>query len=186
LIEEVLKSMTNWSVVILRYFNPIGCHPSGIIGENPSNIPNNLFPYILKVSVGKLDELSIFGDDYSTEDGTCIRDYIHIEDLASAHVYSIIKLYNTGVYIYNVGTGKGYSVKEVVSTFERVNNIKIKHKFIDRRDGDLPSLYSDPLKIMIELAWNPEKNLYDMCRDGYNYIKNIYKEKEEPKDQMLP
>ena len=185
LIEEVLKSMTNWSVVILRYFNPIGCHSSGIIGENPSNIPNNLFPYILKVSIGELEELNIFGNDYPTEDGTGIRDYIHVEDLASAHVYSIIKLYNTGVYIYNVGTGKGYSVKEVVSTFERVNNIKIKHKFVERRDGDIPSLYSDPSKIMKELAWKPEKNLSDMCRDGYNYIINSYKEKEEPKDQKL-
>jgi UDP-glucose 4-epimerase len=186
LVEEILKSMKDWSVVILRYFNPIGCHPSGIIGENPSNIPNNLFPYILKVASGELNELCIFGNDYPTEDGTCIRDYIHVEDLVSAHVYSIIKLYNKGVYIYNVGTGKGYSVKDVVSTFEKVNNIEIKYKYVRRREGDLPVLYSDPSKIMRELAWKPEKNLSDMCRDGYNYIKNIYKVKEEPKDQMLP
>lgn len=186
LIEEILKSMKNWSVVILRYFNPIGCHPSGIIGENPSNIPNNLFPYILKVASGELNELCIFGNDYPTEDGTCIRDYIHVDDLVNAHVYSIIKLYNKGVYIYNVGTGNGYSVKDVVSTFEKVNNIKIKHKYVERREGDLPLLYSDPSKIMRDLAWKPEKNLSDMCKDGYNYIKNIYKVKGEPKDQMRP
>jgi len=186
MIEEVLKDLKNWSVVILRYFNPIGCHPSGIIGENPNNIPNNLFPYILKVASGELKELNIFGNDYPTVDGTCIRDYIHVEDLARAHVYTILKLYNTGLFIYNVGTGEGYTVKQIVDTFENANGIQIKHKFVNRRDGDLSILYSDPSKIMKELCWKPEKTISDMCKDGYNYVKNIYKEKGESKEQKQP
>jgi UDP-glucose 4-epimerase len=186
IIEEVLKDLNNWSVVILRYFNPIGCHSSGIIGEDPCNIPNNLFPYILKVASGELQELNIFGNDYPTIDGTCVRDYIHVEDLASAHVYAILKLYNTGKFIYNVGNGQGYTVKQILDTFESVNGIKLKHKFVARRDGDLAILYSDPSKIMRELCWKPEKTLSDMCIDGYNYIKNIYKEKGESKEQKQP
>jgi len=171
IIEEMLKDLVGWSIVILRYFNPIGCHPSGILGENPNNIPNNLFPYILKVASGEIKELQIFGNDYPTKDGTCIRDFIHVEDLATAHILSMKKLNEKKVYIYNVGTGIGYSVLDIINTFENVNEISLNKKFVERREGDIAILYSDPTKIKNELGWTPKKNIVDMCKDGYNYIK---------------
>lgn len=183
IIEEILKDLIDWNIVILRYFNPIGCHSSGIIGENPSNVPNNLFPYILKVANGSLPELNIFGVDYTTKDGSCIRDFIHVEDLANAHILSIQKLNDKGVHIYNVGTGKGYSVLEVLNTFEKVNSIKIKTKIDKRRSGDIPILYSDSSKITRELGWIPQKTLEDMCKDGYNFVK--HKEEYIDEDFLL-
>lgn len=171
IIEEILKDLVGWSIIILRYFNPIGCHYSGILGENPNNIPNNLFPYILKVSSGELKELQVYGNDYPTKDGTCIRDFIHVEDLATAHILSIQKLNDNELHIYNVGTGIGYSVLDIINTFENVNGITLNKKFVDRRDGDISILYSDPNKIKTELGWIPQKNIVDMCKDGYNYIK---------------
>jgi UDP-glucose 4-epimerase len=171
MIEEMLKDLTDWNIVILRYFNPIGCHSSGEIGENPKGIPNNLFPYILKVASGQLSELNIFGNDYPTNDGTPIRDYIHVEDLARAHISSIKKLEDEGLFIYNVGTGIGYSVLEVVNTFQKVNNIKIPLKFVNRREGDCVEIFADCKKIKEELDWETKYSLEDMCRDGYNFIK---------------
>jgi len=171
MIEEILKSLENWSIVILRYFNPIGCHSSGFLGEEPSNTPNNLFPYILKVAIGELNELKIYGNDYLTKDGSCVRDFIHVEDLANAHIASIKKLSENKVNIYNVGTGVGYTVKEVLNTFENINNIKINKIFSDRREGDIDVLYSDSSKIKKELNWYPKKTLEDMCFDGFKFIK---------------
>jgi UDP-glucose 4-epimerase len=171
MIEEILKSLDSWSVVILRYFNPIGCHSSGFLGEEPSNTPNNLFPYILKVAIGELKEIKIYGNDYLTKDGSCVRDFIHIEDLANAHIESIKKLDEKKVNIYNVGTGIGYTVKEVLNTFEKINNIKINKIFSERREGDIDVLYSDSSKIKNELNWVPKKTLEDMCFDGFKFIK---------------
>ncbi len=183
LIEEILKDLKGWSIVILRYFNPIGCHPSGILGEDPNDTPNNLFPYILKVASGELNELQIYGKDYPTKDGTCIRDFIHVEDLASAHILSMKKLSDKKVHIYNVGTGIGYSVLDIIHTFEQVNDIILNKKFVERRDGDIAILYSDPTKIKNDLEWTPKKNIVDMCKDGYNYI--IKKDDEIEEDFIL-
>jgi UDP-glucose 4-epimerase len=183
LIEEILKDLKGWSIVILRYFNPIGCHPSGILGEDPNDTPNNLFPYILKVASGELNELQIYGKDYPTKDGTCIRDFIHVEDLASAHILSMKKLSDKKVHIYNVGTGIGYSVLDIIHTFEKVNDIILNKKFVERRDGDIAILYSDPTKIKNDLEWTPKKNIVDMCKDGYNYI--IKKDDEIEEDFIL-
>lgn len=171
MLEEILQDLdSTWSRVILRYFNPIGCHPSGVIGEDPNDIPNNLFPYILKVASGEYPELQIYGDDYSTPDGTCIRDFIHVEDLATAHLLSIKRLEENGVHIYNVGTGRGYSVKELVDTFEKVNNIKLNTVIIGRRAGDCERLFADVCKIKEELGFIVNKSLEDMCRDGYQFV----------------
>ena len=174
ILEDLYQSDNSWSIVILRYFNPIGAHPSGIIGENPNDIPNNLFPYLLKVSVGKLDQLCIFGNDYNTIDGTCIRDFIHVVDLAKGHILSLQKL-NTdpnNIYVYNLGTGKGTSVLELINTFENVNNISLKYKFVQRREGDLSTVYANTEKAYKELGWKCQYTTEDMCRDGYNFIKN--------------
>jgi UDP-glucose 4-epimerase len=173
IIEEMLKDLSDWNIVILRYFNPIGCHASGEIGENPKGIPNNLFPYILKVASGELSELNIFGNDYPTKDGTPIRDYIHVEDLANAHISSIKKLQDKGVYIYNVGTGIGYSVLEVVNTFQKINSVKIPLKFVERRKGDSVEIFANCKKIKEELGWKPKYTLEDMCRHGYYFVKKI-------------
>jgi UDP-glucose 4-epimerase len=137
ILEDLYKSDNSWSVVILRYFNPIGAHPSGLIGENPNDTPNNLFPYLLKVAAGKLEKLRIFGNDYNTRDGTCIRDFIHVVDLARGHIASLKKLDGSGINTYNLGTGKGTTVLELIGAFERVNHIKLNYEFVDRRDGDL-------------------------------------------------
>ena len=179
-IEQILKDLYNsdntWDIAILRYFNPIGAHESGLLGENPKGIPNNLMPYISKVAAGNLKELSVFGNDYNTPDGTGVRDYIHVVDLAKGHLLALNKLdkEQKGIYIYNLGTGKGYSVLDLVNTFERVNNIKVPYVIAPRRPGDIASCYSDPTKALKELGWSAEKNLDDMCKDSWNFqVKNM-------------
>ena len=172
ILEDVYKSDNTWDICILRYFNPIGAHESGLIGEEPQGIPNNLMPYVVRVASGQLKELSVFGDDYDTPDGTGVRDYIHVVDLAKGHVKAIEKLNKegSGIYIYNLGAGKGYSVLDIVKTFEKVTGKKVPYKITERRPGDLAEVYSNPKKAEEELGWKAEKNLEDMCRDSWNYI----------------
>lgn len=177
-IEQILKDIyasdNTWDIAILRYFNPIGAHESGLIGEDPQGIPNNLMPYITRVAAGKLKELSIFGNDYNTKDGTGVRDYIHVVDLARGHLLALNKLdkEGSGLYIYNLGTGTGYSVLDIVETFKRVNNIDVPYKIVDRRPGDIAMCYSDPSKAKKELGFECTKTLEDMCKDGWNFQKN--------------
>lgn len=174
-VEQILKDLYNsdneWNICILRYFNPIGAHESGLIGEEPNGIPANLVPYISKVASGKLECLSIFGNDYDTKDGTGVRDYIHVVDLALGHLKAVEKLNKEkkGLYIYNLGTGVGYSVLDLVNTFEKVNNIKIKYKIAPRRSGDIAICYSDPSKAKRELNFEATKTLEDMLKDAWNY-----------------
>jgi UDP-glucose 4-epimerase len=177
-IEEIIKDYSitypQLNFVILRYFNPVGAHDSGLIGENPNNLPNNLCPYILKVSIGELDKLTIYGHDYNTKDGTCIRDYIHVVDLAEAHYVTLNSMLSNkifGLKIYNIGTGCGTSVLEFVKTFEKVNNVKINFEYGPKRNGDLESVYSKSNIMKKELEWECKKSLEDMCRDSYNFIK---------------
>ncbi len=171
ILEDLYISDNTWNITILRYFNPVGAHSSGLIGEEPNGIPNNLMPYIMRVASGKLEQLSIFGNDYPTPDGTGIRDYIHVVDVAKGHVKALKKL-NKGLDIYNLGSGKGVSVLELVNTFEKVNNVKINYKIVDRRLGDLPEYYADERKALVELDWRTEKTLEDICRDAWNFEKN--------------
>lgn len=176
MLEQILTDVhtadPSWNVILLRYFNPIGAHKSGLIGENPRGIPNNLLPYITQVAVGKLKELSIYGDDYPTHDGTGVRDYIHVVDLAKGHVSAIKKLKeNPGVVIYNLGTGKGYSVLDVVHAFEKANGIKIPYVIKGRRDGDIATCYADASKAERELGWKAQYDIEDMCRDSWNWQK---------------
>lgn len=167
------KDPNPWNVVLLRYFNPIGAHKSGLIGEDPSGIPNNLMPYITQVAVGKLDHLNIFGNDYNTPDGTCVRDYIHVVDLAEGHVKALKAIEEKrGLSIYNLGTGVGYSVMDVVNAFMSANNITIPYVIAPRRAGDVDSCYSNPEKAERELGWKAKYNLIDMCRDSWNWQKN--------------
>ena len=174
MIENILKDLytsdSSWNITILRYFNPIGAHGSGLIGENPNDIPNNLMPYIVKVATGTYENLSVFGNDYDTSDGTGVRDYIHVVDLARGHVKAIEHI--NGLDIYNLGTGTGYSVLDLVHTFEKVNNIKVPYVITERRPGDIDACYADAKKALDELEWKAEKNLDDMCKDAYNYAKN--------------
>lgn len=176
-IEEMLENLyisdNSWTISILRYFNPVGAHESGLIGESPNGIPNNLMPYIQKVAKGELEELSIFGGDYDTKDGTGVRDYIHVVDLAVGHVKALEKLNKPGIYIHNLGTGHAYSVLDMVKTFEKVNNVKIKYKMTPRRAGDLACYYADPTKAKKELDWEAERGIEEMCRDSWNFIKNL-------------
>lgn len=178
MIENILKDMCvadkELKVVILRYFNPIGAHESGVIGEDPNGIPNNLMPYICKVASGKLTELGVFGCDYDTHDGTGVRDYIHVVDLAKGHIKALEKLdkNDCGVFVYNLGTGTGYSVLDIVKTFEAENEIAIKYKIVERRPGDIAKCFADPTKAERELGWKAEKTLGDMVRDAWNYEKN--------------
>ena len=179
-IEQILQDLyisdNTWDICILRYFNPVGAHESGLIGEDPKGIPNNLMPYITKVAAGILPELSVFGNDYNTPDGTGVRDYIHVVDLAKGHLLALDKLNrDKGIFIYNLGTGKGYSVLELVETFKKVNNIDVPYKIVDRRPGDIAMCYSDPTKAEKELGFKATKTLEDMCRDGWNYQKNKIK-----------
>jgi UDP-glucose 4-epimerase len=161
-----------WNVVLLRYFNPIGAHPSGLIGEDPNGIPNNLMPYITQVAVGKLDKLHIHGGDYDTPDGTGVRDYIHVVDLARGHVKALQAIENNcGVAVYNLGIGKGYSVLEVVHAFEAANGVKIPYEIGPRRAGDIAACYSDPAKANRELGWKAEYDLLSMCHDSWNWQK---------------
>jgi len=172
LIDHV-KANPDWSVALLRYFNPIGAHPSGRIGEDPSEIPNNLMPYITQVAVGKLDQLSVFGDDYDTHDGTGVRDYIHVVDLAKGHIKAVEKLMDqTGAEAYNLGTGTGYSVLDLVNAFETANDVEIPYQVTERRAGDIAVGYADPTKAKEELGWEAEFGVEDMCRDSWNWQKN--------------
>lgn len=176
MIEEILKDIqlsdNSWNVIILRYFNPIGAHESGLIGEDPKGIPNNLLPYITQVAIGKRDYLNIYGNDYDTPDGTCIRDYIHVVDLARGHVMAINKLKeNCGFKIYNLGTGKGYSVMEVLHTFEKVCGRKLPYKIAGRRKGDVTASYADASLAKKELGWEAIYDLEKMCQDAWNWQK---------------
>lgn len=177
MIENILRDLyvsdEDWGIVLLRYFNPVGAHESGLIGEDPKGIPNNLMPYISRVASGELECLNVFGNDYDTHDGTGVRDYIHVVDLAKGHLKAMNKIKNSsGVYTYNLGTGRGFSVLDLVKSFEKTNNLKIKYKIVARRPGDIASCYADPLKAKEELGWAAEKNIDDICRDSWNFIKN--------------
>ncbi len=172
ILEDIHASGSDWRIAILRYFNPIGAHESGTIGENPKGIPNNLMPYITQVAVGKREKLMVFGDDYDTPDGTGVRDYIHVEDLATGHVKALKRLENAeGVHTYNLGTGTGYSVLDVVSAFENATGIKINHEIAERRSGDIAECFADPSKALEELSWKAEKTLEEMCRDSWRWQK---------------
>lgn len=177
MLEEVLKDVHHadpeWNVVLLRYFNPIGAHPSGRIGEDPNGIPNNLMPYITQVAVGKREELGVFGNDYDTPDGTGVRDYIHVCDLAAGHVCALKAIErNCGLAVYNLGTGHGYSVLDVVKAFEKANGIKIKYSIKPRRAGDIATCYCNPAKAKVELGWEAHYGIEEMCRDSWNWQKN--------------
>ena len=174
ILEDLYVADKEWGIVILRYFNPVGAHESGLIGDNPNGIPNNLMPYIQRVAAGQLPQLSIYGNDYPTKDGTGVRDFIHVVDLAKGHINAMDKLRDTttGVFTYNLGTGTGYSVLDMVNTFEKINNVKVPYKIADRRAGDLAEMYADPTKAEKELGWVANKNLSDMCKDSWNFAKN--------------
>ena len=173
ILQDVAVSDSDWSIALLRYFNPIGAHESGLIGEDPTGIPNNLMPYITQVAVGKLPRLSVFGDDYNTPDGTGVRDYIHVVDLALGHIKALDKIKSTeGVGIFNLGTGVGYSVLDLVHNFEEANGVEIPYVIVDRRPGDVATCYSDATKAKEELGWTAQKTLVDMCRDSWNWQKN--------------
>lgn len=178
MLEQILTDLhtadEQWNVTLLRYFNPIGAHESGLIGENPKGIPNNLLPYVTQVAVGKLKELSIFGNDYDTHDGTGVRDYIHVVDLANGHVKALDKILKAEpeVRIYNLGTGIGYSVLDVVKAFEKANNIKINYTMKPRRAGDVATCYSDASKAKEELSWVASRDLETMCKDAWRWQKS--------------
>ena len=175
-IEQILKDIyasdNSWDICILRYFNPVGAHESGLIGEEPQGIPNNLMPYIAKVATKELKELSVFGNDYNTPDGTGVRDYIHVVDLAKGHVLALNKLEKEGkgLFIYNLGTGTGYSVLDLVHAYEKANNVKVPYKIAPRRDGDIATCYSDPTKAKNELGFVATKTIEDMCHDSYKFV----------------
>jgi UDP-glucose 4-epimerase len=174
MIEEILRDLhrtdSAWNIGLLRYFNPVGAHPSGRIGEDPNGIPNNLLPYISQVAVGKLQELPVFGNDYSTPDGTGVRDYIHVVDLATGHIAALRKLgSDPGVVTYNLGTGRGYSVLEMISAFEKVSQKKISHKIVGRRAGDIASCYADPSLAKRELNWSADRGIDEMCADSWHW-----------------
>ena len=175
-IEQILKDIyasdNSWDIIILRYFNPVGAHESGLIGEDPKGMPNNLMPYIAKVATKELKELSVFGNDYNTPDGTGVRDYIHVVDLAKGHVLALNKLEKEGkgLFIYNLGTGTGYSVLDLVHAYEKANNVKVPYKIAPRRDGDIATCYSDPTKAKNELGFVATKTIEDMCHDSYKFV----------------
>lgn len=171
ILMDIVKANPNFSVSILRYFNPVGAHESGLIGEAPNGIPNNLMPYITQVATGKLNKLRIFGNDYPTSDGTGVRDYIHVMDLAEGHVAALNNL-TEGVHIYNLGTGKGTSVLELVLAFEEANGIKIPYEIVDNRPGDIAACYADVSKAERELGWKAKRDLVSMCRDAWRFEKN--------------
>ncbi|GAB4187171.1 MAG: UDP-glucose 4-epimerase GalE [Calditrichia bacterium] len=177
MIEEILRDLyvsdNTWDLILLRYFNPVGAHPSGLIGEDPNGIPNNLFPYITQVAVGKLPKLRVFGGDYPTHDGTGVRDYIHVVDLAIGHLRALEKLETSpGVVAYNLGTGTGYSVLDVVKAFQKASGVEIPYEIVDRRPGDAAQCYADPSLAARELQWKAERDLYQMCVDAWNWQKN--------------
>ena len=175
MIEQILQDVAvadkDFCIAILRYFNPIGAHESGLIGEVPNGIPNNIMPYIMKVAKGEYKELTIFGDDYPTKDGTGVRDYIHVVDLSKGHLKALDKIRKeAGVKIYNLGTGNGYSVLELVKNFEKVNNVKVNYKIGPRRPGDIPACYANPRKAEKELGWKAEKGIEEMLKDSWNFV----------------
>lgn len=179
ILQDLCKSDPAWSAMLLRYFNPIGAHPSGLIGENPNGIPNNLMPYIMRVAQGSLPYLNIFGNDYPTQDGTGVRDYIHVCDLARGHVKALTALFaQQGATVYNLGTGHGSSVLEVVKTFEQESGVPVPYRFAPRRSGDLAEYYADASLAKRELGWQAECNLADMCRDSWNFIQKQTGNKE--------
>ncbi|MBT2756715.1 UDP-glucose 4-epimerase GalE [Mesobacillus foraminis] len=174
MVEEILRDLytsdNNWSIALLRYFNPIGAHESGKIGENPNGIPNNLMPYITQVAVGKLKQLNVFGNDYPTTDGTGVRDYIHVVDLAQGHLKALEKVsYSSGVQAYNLGTGKGYSVLEIITAFENASGMKVPYRIVERRPGDVAICYADPSKAKEELCWIAKRGIEEMCRDSWKW-----------------
>ena len=173
ILEDIYAADNSWDIAILRYFNPVGAHESGLIGEDPQGIPNNLMPFIMKVANKEIDHLNIFGNNYSeTKDGTCARDFLHVVDLAVGHIKALEKLdkENSGIFVYNLGTGNPYTVQEMVDTFIKVNNVEVPYQYADRRDGDLPIFYADSNKAKEELNWVAEKTLDDMCKDSWNYV----------------
>ncbi len=173
ILMDIQKADPEWNVVLLRYFNPIGAHKSGTIGENPNGIPNNLMPYITQVAVGKLKELGVFGNDYDTPDGTGVRDYIHVVDLARGHVKAVEKLgEKPGIAIYNLGTGTGYSVLDIVKNFEEASGVKIPYVIKERRAGDIATCYADPSKAERELGWKAQYGIREMCEDSWRWQKN--------------
>ncbi len=173
ILSDIQKADQEWNIILLRYFNPIGAHKSGTIGENPNGIPNNLMPYITQVAVGKLKELGVFGDDYDTHDGTGVRDYIHVVDLARGHVKALKKIEEkAGLKIYNLGTGAGYSVLDMVKNFEAANDVKIPYAIKPRRAGDIATCYADPAKAREELGWVAEYGIREMCEDAWRWQKN--------------
>ncbi len=172
ILQDLYTSDNSWSVCLLRYFNPIGAHKSGTMGEDPNGIPNNLMPYITQVAIGKREYLNVYGDDYDTPDGTGVRDYIHVVDLALGHIKAVDKIKNnTGLFIYNLGTGKGYSVLDVVKAFEKAAGFKIKYEIKPRRAGDIDTCYSDPSKAERELGWRAERGIEEMCEDSWRWQK---------------
>ena len=173
ILKDICKADSSFNVAILRYFNPVGAHKSGLIGENPNGIPNNLMPYITKVSIGELPFLNVYGNDYDTHDGTGVRDYIHVLDLANGHLKALDKIHTSpGLVIYNLGTGNGYSVLDLVNTYSKVNNVDIPYKIVERRAGDIAKCFADPTKANKELNWSCKYNLEDMCKDSYTFQLN--------------
>ena len=171
ILNDLYKSDNEFKICIFRYFNPVGAHPSYLIGEEPNGVPANLMPFISKVATKELECLSVFGNDYDTVDGTGVRDYIHIVDLAKAHVCGVKKLANikSGLLTYNLGTGRGYSVLEMIKTFEKVNNVKVNYKIVERRSGDIATCYADSSLAEKELNWHAQLGLEEMCKDAYNF-----------------
>ena len=169
MLEDVYKADNEWSVVLLRYFNPVGAHESGMIGEDPKGIPNNLTPFIAKVAIGELKEIGVFGNDYPTKDGTGVRDYIHVVDLAKGHVAAVDRIKQSGVYVYNLGTGVGYSVLEVIAAFEKACGKKLPYSIKPRRPGDIAECYADASKAKLELGWQAELGIDDMCASLWNW-----------------
>ena len=173
ILDDIYKSDNDWSIIKLRYFNPVGAHDSGLLGEDPNGIPNNLMPYVSKVAMGELPYLNVFGDDYKTKDGTGVRDYIHVVDLSLGHLKALEYIEkNNGSIAINLGTGKGYSVLDIVNAYEKVNGIKVPYKIAPRRDGDIAECYADSTKALELLNWKAEKDLDDMVRSSYNFVKN--------------
>lgn len=171
ILTDLHTSDPRWSIALLRYFNPIGAHPSCLIGDNPTGIPNNLMPYVTRVAKGTLPVLSVYGDDYPTPDGTGVRDYIHVEDLASGHIAVLPRLETPGVHIYNLGTGVGYSVFDIIKAFERSTGVKIPYRVVERRPGDVAECWSDPARAERELGWKATRTLDEMCLSAWNFEK---------------
>lgn len=172
MLKDLYRADNRWNIALLRYFNPVGAHPSGRIGEDPKGIPNNLMPYVAQVASGKLQKIGVFGNDYPTPDGTGVRDYIHVVDLARGHVAAIAKLKEPGVHIYNLGTGNGYSVLDMIHAFEKACGKKLPYEIKPRRAGDVPACYASSKKAEEELGWKAQYDLEDMCRDQWNWQKN--------------